>query len=107
MKETTVGLKIAGVWNPICKIETGKTTVFPGAGFIRATAIERTSKNRYTAFVIADSFAYAYPMESLSSVVKLLQAEYDENGSLLSKGRGEQSAMGRGETSSNIWQDAR
>lgn len=82
------GLKIAGIWNPIGNFEKGKTEVFPGAGFIRATAIERTSKNRYTVYVIADKFAYAYALESLAGALKLLQAEYDENGRLLSAGRG-------------------
>ena len=88
MEKTTLGLRIAGLWIPIDYLKTGETTVFPGAGFIRAAAIERTSKNRYTAFVVADKFAYAYPMESLSATVDLLQAEYNENGSLLGQGRG-------------------
>lgn len=63
-------------------LEVGRTKVFPGAGHLVATAIRRTSKNRYQVYVILEYHADNIDKKSIGEAVEYLQRMYDKYGKL-------------------------
>ena len=80
----TSEIKITGI--PFrFRLDEGKTKVFPGAGRIVASAISRSSKNRYKVYVLYDfDAATDHAKESIGEAVEMLQSVYDRWGSLVS-----------------------
>ena len=61
----------------------GRSQVFPGVGRIRAVALEKTSKNRYKAFLIADFGAWFNSFDGLGKAVDEIQRWYNDYGTFL------------------------
>lgn len=76
-------IRIAGTEYAVEDLKIGESRVFNGSGFIRASAITRTSKNNYELYCIRDTSAYRKSFDSQKDALEFLQIEYNENGSLL------------------------
>lgn len=63
-------------------LDIGRTKVFPGAGHLVATAIRRTSKNRYQVYVILEYHADNVDKKSIGEAVAYLQKMYDKYGKI-------------------------
>ena len=73
---------IGGVHFDVKCPEIGFSCVFSGARYIVASAIKRTSKNRYHIYVIFENNAMDYAVDSFGEAKKLLQSLYDKYGCL-------------------------
>ena len=78
-------IRIAGVhvW---FEMWIGKTKVFDGAGYIRASAIEQMSKNRFCVYAIMDHNAVWRSFGSIGAAMDYLQELYDRYGIILENG---------------------
>ncbi len=83
-------LTIAGTAHRVYGFEYSRTQNFPGAGKLIASAIEKTSKNRYTVHYIGERLADAIPTTSLSEAVEKLQEIYNKYGCLIQEGQSEE-----------------
>lgn len=73
---------ICGICFAVKPPEIGFSLVFSGARYIVASAIKRTSKNRYHIYVIFENNAMDYAVDSFGEAKKELQSLYDKYGCL-------------------------
>lgn len=74
-------IRIGGMlyWIPD-ELDVGRTQVFDGIGSIKASAIKRTSKNRYIVYVIFDWHAEHYVHKGIGTAIDNLQDLYNKYG---------------------------
>lgn len=75
-------ITIVGVAFEFEGLDIGRTQVFPGVWHIVASAIRRTSKNRYQIYLILKDHAYNVDKSTIGDAVAFLQKMYDKYGKI-------------------------
>ncbi len=73
-------VRIGGTNFWIDDLEVGRSVTFDGIGYIKASAIYRSSKNRYFVYVIFDFGANHFLYKGIGAAIDKLQDLYDKYG---------------------------
>ena len=76
-------VNIAGIQFIFEGLKIHQTKVFPGCGDVRATAIQRTSKNHYKVHIIVSWAAAVLDFGSIDAACEYLQDTYNRYGTFI------------------------